>query len=159
MKKIITMKEITQPHIDRLTATVLAMDWKNSRVYGDWLAQTYYHVRHSTRLLAAAAGRFTMEQHKLHLQCMKHAGEERGHEKLALSDLEQVGFPLAEFPELPATKALYRSQYYLVDRENPIALFGYAYFLEWLGLAAGPQVLAILEPVYGKNAVKHLRVH
>lgn len=154
-----TMREFTQPHIDRVGGKILAMDWKNSRVYGDFLAQTYYHILHSTRLLAAAAARFTPEQEQLHLQCMKHAGEERSHEKLSLSDLAELGYSLKDFPELHPTKALYRAQYYLIERENPLALFGYAYFLEWIGVAVGPEVMKTLEPFYGKNAVKHLHVH
>ena len=32
--------------------------WTERAAYVGWLAQTYYYVRHSTRLLAAAAARF-----------------------------------------------------------------------------------------------------
>lgn len=154
-----TMKEFTRPEIERVTETILGLDWKNSRVYGDFLAQTYYHIRHSTRLLAAAAARFTPEQETLHLQCLKHAGEEKSHEKLSSSDLEAVGHALGEFPELPATKALYRSQYYLIEHENPLSLFGYAYFLEWIAVEAGSKVIGMAESFYGPKAVKHMHVH
>ena len=154
-----TMKDFTRPEIERVTATILSLDWKNSRVYGDFLAQTYYHIRHSTRLLAAAAARFTPEQEQLHLQCLKHAGEERSHEKLSSSDLEAIGHALGDFPELPATKALYRSQYYLIEHESPLSLFGYAYFLEWIAVEAGGKVIGLAESFYGKSAVKHMHVH
>jgi hypothetical protein len=157
MKKSRT-KSFTQPHFDRVLKTVLTLNWSNPDVYGDFLAQTYHHICHSTRLLAAAGSRFTTAQDQFHLQCMKHATEERSHEKLSLSDLKTIGRSLENFPELPATKALYRSAYYLIDRESPITLFGYAYFLECMGIA-GAKVEAIVKPIYGVQSVKHLSLH
>jgi len=32
--------------------------WENQSFYAEWLAQTYFYVRHSTRLLCLAAARF-----------------------------------------------------------------------------------------------------
>lgn len=158
MKKT-TVKAFTQPQIERVAARIVGMDWQNKRLYGDFMAQTYYHICYSTRLLAAAAARFTVEQEHLHQQCMKHAGEERSHEKLSLSDLKTIGFTLADFSELPATKAMYRSNYYLIEHVSPLSLFGYAYFLEWVAVRAGSQMLAGVEKLYGANAVKHIHVH
>lgn len=152
------VKEFTRPHIERVMGTLNGMDWKNPDVYGEFLAQTYYHICHSTRLLAAAGARFQVDQDKLHLQCMKHASEERSHEKLSLSDLKEIGRRLEDFPELPATKSLYRSIYYLIEHSSPITLFGYAYFLEWLAVEASP-LEAELSSIYGAKAVKHLHVH
>jgi len=158
MKKI-SIREFTGIKIERVTASILKLDWKNKKVYGDFLAQTYFHIRHSTRLLAAAAARFPVEQENLHLQCMKHAAEERSHERLSLADLNSLGFSLNDFPELPATKSLYRSNYYLIEHEGPLSLFGYAYFLEWIAVAAGGKVIESAESFHGKKSIAHMHVH
>lgn len=153
-----TIKEFTQPLLDELFSVIVPMDWKNPKVYGDFLAQTHYHISHTTRLLAAAGARFSLQQNEFHLQCMKHAGEERSHEKLSTSDLKEIGLKLEEFPELPATAALYRNAYYLVDHGSPLTLLGYAYFLENVGVK-GSLIEEVLEATYGKKGVKHLSLH
>jgi hypothetical protein len=157
--KRMSIKEFTQPRVEATADSIMAVDWTHAPAYADFLAQTFYHIQHSTRLLAAAAARFPAEQENLHLHCLKHAGEERSHEKLSLSDLKTVGYALDDFPELPATKSLYRSAYYLIEHVNPVALFGYAYFLEWIAVAAGGRMIPVVEPVYGKKGIKHLHVH
>lgn len=157
MKKSIV--EFTRPHLEAVQSAVVAIDWRDKSLYGDMLAQTYYHICHSTRLLAAAGARFGMADDKFHLQCMKHAGEERSHETLALSDLKRIGGTLADFPELPSTKNLYRSAYYLIEHESPICLFGYAYFLECIAIYGGGLIEKPAREAFGANAVKHLAVH
>lgn len=157
MKKT-TIREFTKPYLDELLSFILPLDWKNARLYGDFLAQCHYHICHTTRLLAAAGAKFDLSQETFHLQCMKHAGEERSHEKLSVSDLAAMGLSLEDFSELPATKAMYRNAYYLVDRVGPITLFGYAYYLECVG-AAGSKIEAEVTLAHGKRAVKHLSLH
>lgn len=158
MKKL-SIRDFTASHIERVKNTIMSLPWEKREVYGDLLAQTYYHICHSTRLLAAAAARFPVSREELHQQCLKHASEERSHEKLSLSDLEVLGFQLSDFSELPSTKSLYRSAYYLIEHEGPIALFGYAYFLEWIAIAGGVPMHEVTERTFGKKAVKHLHVH
>ncbi len=153
-----TVKEFTKPLLDQLLSIIVPMDWKNPRVYGDFLAQAHYHICHTTRLLAAAGARFGPDQDAFHLQCMKHAGEERSHEKLSTSDIKEIGLRLADFPELPATQALYRNAYYLIDHGSPVTLFGYAYFLECVG-ASGKLIEEVLQDTYGRRATKHLSLH
>ncbi len=157
MKK--EMKAYTEAKINHVTKKVLSLNWENPKVYGDFLAQVYFYVCHTTRILGAAGSRFPLHEQKLHLQCMRHAGEEKSHEQLSFLDLKTLGFKPTDFPELPATKALYRSAYYLIERESPMAIVGYAYFLEWLAVAAGLKLLEVVEPIYGQKAVKHLTVH
>lgn len=152
------ISDFTKSHHDRVVATITSLNWADRDTYGDFLAQTYHHICHSTRLLAAAGARFGVDQDQWHLQCMKHAGEERSHEKLSLTDLQEIGRKLSDYPELPGTKALYRSAYYLIEHVGPITLFGYAYFLERMGIEAA-RIQAVAEPVFGAKAVKHCHVH
>lgn len=159
MKKSKTMA-FTEPYLQDILSYLKGMDWKDPLVYADFLAQTHYHICHSTRLLAAAGSLFdtSAAQDGLHLQCVKHAGEERSHEKLSTSDLAALGFQLGEFPELQSTKALYRNAYYLIDRESPYTMFGYAFILECLGPRA-VEIEQLLKATYGAKAVKHLTLH
>ncbi len=156
--KPVTIKEFTKPLLDELFTKILSLRWDDPGVYGDFLAQTHYHICHTTRLLAAAGSLFEQDQNDFHLQCMKHAGEERSHEKLSISDLTAIGLKIGEFPELPATKALYRNAYYLIDRVNPLTLFGYAYFLESVGIS-GVRLERVVQKIYGTKAVKHISLH
>lgn len=157
MKKT-TIREFTQPFLQDLLATILPMKWESPAFYGDFLTQSHFHISHTTRLLAAAGSRFELGQEKFHLQCMKHAAEERSHEKLSLSDLAAMGLKVENFSELQSTKALYRNAYFLIERMSPLTLFGYAYFLECVG-AAGAKIEDRVIAAHGAKSCKHLSLH
>src|SRR3712207_1317678 len=91
---------------------VEAYPWKHKASYANALAQTYYYVSHSTRLLAVSASRFALEDEALHRRFAAHMVEEKSHHLLAAHDLKVLGHSLTDFPELPATHAFYESQYY-----------------------------------------------
>jgi len=142
-----------------ICTTFETMDWKNIAVYGNWLAQTYYYVCHSTRLLAAAAARFTVKYDKEHIQMIDHAKEERMHEKIAIHDLQALGLNIKDFPELPQTKSLYHSMYSLIERENPMAMFGYILLLETLSLAKGHDIKNYAQKNFGLKSTAYLKLH
>ena len=52
-----------------------SINWGNKYIYACYLAQTYYYVSHSTRLLASAASRFTQEESHFHRRFLKHCQE------------------------------------------------------------------------------------
>ncbi|MGZ3693868.1 MAG: iron-containing redox enzyme family protein [Bdellovibrionota bacterium] len=158
--KISRTMAFTEPHLQEILSYLKKVNWKDPLVYADFLAQTHYHICHSTRLLAAAGSLLdtTPSQDHLHIQCVKHAGEERSHEKLSTSDLAELGYKLQDFPELQSTKALYRNAYYLIDRVSPFTMFGYAFILECLGPRA-TEIESLLKTHYGPKAVKHLSLH
>ena len=158
MKKI-TLEQFTEPYIQETIQLIDSMDWSNPEVYGNWLAQTYYYICHSTRLLAAAASRFQVDRDKLHTQQANHIKEESHHERLAENDLKALGFTLKDFPELTSTKNLYRSTYYMVEREHPISIYGYVYFLECVPVRRGKECLAIVEKAFGAKTSRCLKVH
>jgi thiaminase len=154
-----TMKEILEPHLNKAIAAIDQLDWTNKETYANWLAQNYYYVCHSTRLLAASASRFKVDRDKLHTQQANHIKEESHHERLAEADLKAMGYSISDFPELGGTKALYRSIYYLIEREHPIALYGYVYFLEWLPVTRGKEIMETAERCFGPNTARFLKVH
>lgn len=133
--------------------------WENKQAYAEFLAQTYYYVCHSTRLLAVAAGRFNQEDQAFHKRFLKHTDEENSHELLALRDLQKLGFDISEFPELPQTRTMYEIQYYKIEHIDPAALMGYILALETMaGIVLGPVKERLFE-LYGQDCAKFIQVH
>jgi hypothetical protein len=133
--------------------------WTEKRAYASWLAQSYYYVSHTTRLLALAAARLPTEEQKLHLRFLSHLAEEKGHEKLCSNDLKGLGYEPANFPELPQTSALYHSVYYLIEHRDPCAILGYAMILEGISATKIDALVEQLTAQYSKSATSFLRLH
>lgn len=138
---------------------IYRVPWNRHEVYGDFLAQTYYFVCHSTRLLALAASRFQVDQDPLFRRFASHISEENAHERLALSDLKNMKLDLEAFPEKAVTRAFYEAQYYKVERQNPTALLGYILFLEALAVQTGPFVYDMARKAHGETCARFLKVH
>lgn len=153
------LKQHFEQKIVPIEAGFVNQSWSDKRVYADWLAQTYFYVCHSTRLLALAAGRFKVDRDGLHVRFMAHMKEERQHEALALSDLSALGYKISDFEESPVVSAFYRSQYYWIEHEDPIAFFGYILMLEGLAVRSGDKGYEKAKVVHGDKACKFLRVH
>lgn len=146
--------------IDITQKTYENMPWDNKNFYANYIAQTFYYVRHSTRMLALSAGRLDYEnQQHIHLRFLKHLSEEANHEKLALNDLLFLGYKISDFKELNSTRIFYETQYYKIEHQHPIALMGYILFLEALALNVCPPLSRKLHEIYGKNSATFLFVH
>lgn len=154
-----SIPKFTIPHMKLVTDEINNIDWTNKMNYAGWLSQTYYHICHSTRVLAAAAARFQVAQDKHHLQCVGHAREEKSHEKIVLKDLKTLGFEMKEFPEFASTKALYRNIYYSIEHVDPISIYGYVYFLELLSIRGGVGMLKKASEAFGNSISAHLTLH
>ncbi|HEX4924440.1 MAG TPA: iron-containing redox enzyme family protein [Bdellovibrionales bacterium] len=136
-----------------------AFPWGERRAYAHWLAQSYYYVSHTTRLLALAAGRLGPKESYMHGQFVGHLAEERGHEKLCVNDLKALGFKPDDFRELPQTSCLYYSIYYLIEHTHASSILGYAMVLEGVSAAKGDMLVKMLDDLYGKPATGFLRLH
>lgn len=135
-------------------------DWNNKNFYADYMAQTFYYVRHSTRLLALAASRLSYEdQQTFHLRFIAHLREESNHEKLALNDLKYLGFKKEDLPEHSCTRLFYEPQYYKIEHQRPLALMGYILFLEALAQKACPKLVETLAETYGNRCATFFHVH
>jgi hypothetical protein len=135
--------------------------WHHKRAYADWLAQTYYYVHHSTRLLAASAARFPLDErgNAFHNRFGAHLSEEKKHELLALHDIKKLGLALGEFPEHDATRMFYEPQYFKIEHQDPLALFGYILPLEAMSVSKGKWILQRVLELHGNHAGSFLRVH
>ena len=155
------MKQLLETSTADLKNRLARFPWSDRRAYGEWLAQTYYYVRHSTRLLAAAAARFPLSEHgdALHYRFAKHMAEEKKHERLALRDLMQLDLSIEAFPERHTTRMFYEPQYYKIEHEAPAVLFGYILPLEAIGPAYGREVIACVTREFGPKCASFLTVH
>jgi hypothetical protein len=100
------MSNITMD-LSQINEAAASFPWQEKRAYAQFLAQTFYYVRHSTMLLALAAGMIAPGDRKVFDRYIKHIGEERNHDILARRELEGLGFDLDQMPELPSTKLSY----------------------------------------------------
>jgi hypothetical protein len=155
------MKDLVRACVAELGAAVDRFPWERRSAYADWLAQTYYYVRHTTRLLAAAAARFAMDEKgdALHKRFCTHLAEEHGHELLVVQDLKHLGALLSQFPEHSSTKLFYESQYYKIEHVHPIVHFGYILPLEALGPACGTTAIDRVATAHGGQCTSFLRLH
>lgn len=133
--------------------------WDNKYAYAQFLAQTYYYICHSTRLLAASAARFSQADQSMHKRFLKHTDEENSHELLALRDLQKLGFKLQDFPEIAQTKTLYEIQYFKIEHCDPAALLGYILALETMAGEDFPWLKEKTTGLYGKECAKFIQVH
>lgn len=154
------LEKILATELEASIHNINQCDWRNKEFYADYAAQTFYYVRHSTRLLALSASRLSYEQEQsFHLRFIKHLGEEANHEKLALNDLKFLGRSIDDFEEHPSTRLFYEPQYYKIEHEKPLALMGYILYLEALAKYVCPILTKTITELYGHQSASFLRVH
>jgi hypothetical protein len=155
------MKALLSRCVDEMTAAIDRFPWTERKAYGDWLAQTYYYVRHSTRLLAAAAARFAIDDrgNALHHRFATHMAEEKSHERLCLHDLGRIDLAIDALPEHPSTRMFYEPQYYKIEHQGPMVLFGYILPLEAIGPQQGKRVTDAVLAAHGAKAATFLELH
>jgi hypothetical protein len=151
------------PELDvQLNAMVKVFEktpWRDRDMYGAWLAQTFYYVRHGTRMITLAASRFALTEDPLHRRFIKHAAEETGHDVLALRDLQNLGRSVDQFPEFPSTSALYQTNYYLIEHVSPWALWGLLLTMEGLAVKIGPWLFNEIKQHHGEKPGSFVKLH
>jgi len=151
--------ELFKKEINELGKILVEAPWHNEKFYTAWLAQTYYFVKESSRLLMLCGSRIPQENTQLHFRFIKHAAEEKGHEFLLLKDLKKLGHSVEEVLEFSSTAGFYQSQYFWIEHRNPLAFFGYVLVLEGLASVHGDRVHAQALKAFGSEATSFLKVH
>ena len=132
-----------------------------------WRLAGYYQTTHATpRLMAAAAERFVVAGRDT-LAAWAHGKvrDEAGHDRLALRDLDALGYDAARVVDAlvpPTAAALVRYfEARVLEDDDPIGCVGYAYALERLALERGAADIAAVEAILprGVVATRCLRVH
>ncbi len=143
-----------------LNKTVESYPWKNKLSYGNWLLNTAYYANQSTRILSLGAGTMPSHLTSVSNRFIKHAAEEKGHEKLLEKDLNSLKIPVDNLSISPSMKVYFQSLYYWThSRTSPIGLLGWILSLEALACDRGPWILEQTESSYGKECTNFLRVH
>lgn len=151
--------EYYQLPVELMGKTIEKMDVANPKVYGNFLAQTYYYVSHSTRMLAFGAGLMKRTEENHFRRFIKHISEESSHEVLAERDLQDLGMNPSDFYHLPETRALWEPQYYKMLHEGPLSLMGYIIALEYFSCTHLPAVYKRIQEVHGSKAGRFIKLH
>ncbi|WP_044202626.1 iron-containing redox enzyme family protein [Flammeovirga sp. OC4] len=141
------------------TTLLNQLPWSDKKYYGNVMAQIYYYVQYSTRLLAYAGVKTPFEQNDFFDRLTDHIGEESHHEMLALNDLKNLGFNLSDFPELNETKEIYESPYAKVFLKGSYTIMGWVLGLEFLAVTTGKVLYNMLKETYNENQLSFLKVH
>ena len=129
------------------------------------LASAYHLTSPVPRLMKDAAQRFAVNSRSdLEHWALEKAEEEKGHDRLALLDIQSLGYDAeAVVKELipPAAVALIDYFARSVQDDNPIDCVGYTYTMERLSLGIGEDYIQKVEALFPPqtNATRCLRVH
>lgn len=151
--------EYYQLPVELMGKTINKMDISNVQIYGNFLAQTYYYVSHSTRMLAFGAGLMKCHEENHFRRFIKHISEESSHETLAELDLQDLGMKPSDFDHLPETRALWEPQYYKMLHQSPLSLMGYIIALEYFSSAHLPAVYKRIQEAYQTKAGRFIKLH
>jgi hypothetical protein len=146
-------------YVEKAGVALHDLEWENPSAYSLWLAQTYYLVRHTTRLLCLAAANTPVDNRELHYSFVKHLKEESHHDRPLDQDLKQMNCKATDFPELKETRLLMHNQYYWLQTGNVYALTGYSLLLEGLSVRCIPSMLKRLDSAGFSKATAFLRLH
>jgi len=133
--------------------------WDSKRAVGDYLAQTYYYVRHSEKFLALAAGLMDDGDRKYQKRFLQHLSEENAHDLMVKKDLENLGYFLEDFPERAETRMFWETQYFKIEHEDPMILMGYILLLEDVASEVCSFLAEKICQHHSKKASTFLRVH
>ncbi len=159
MSLVETVKKEAFECVQAMSVKAMHVNWTKPEVYASWLSQTYFYVRHATRVLAFAASRCSHEEEGLHLRLIQGITEEKGHEILAIRDLKSLGFQISQFEEFSETSAYYQTLFCNIGVDGPCALLGYFIPLEGLAAIGLHNVLKTVNKEYGDNGSSFLRMH
>ena len=102
-------------------------------LYRRTLVEIYHYTRFNSLNQALAVYRVPPERTHLLAYCYRHAGEELGHERMVIRDLESAGLltpGLLEPPPLAPTQALVGYLYHVALNLGAVARLGYSYWAE-----------------------------
>ncbi|MFY9959503.1 TenA family transcriptional regulator, partial [Pseudomonas sp.] len=137
-----TLQDATQPQRQALFSVPIIVDALAGKVslesYRAFLAQAYYHVRHTVPLMMACGARLPSRLEWLRKAVCEYIEEEYGHEQWVLNDIAACGGNRDAVrdgqPSLPI-ELMVSFLYDLIARGNPVGLFGMVNVLEGTSIA------------------------
>jgi hypothetical protein len=144
--------------VNQMCSAIDEFPWHDEAAYAQWLGQTYYTVRHTTRFLTLSAGRMTVEQEQFHQFYLHHLREETGHEMLAYRDFENLHWKVEDIPETMEAQLMIQSQYHFLH-QTPFAHFGFFWCLEKLSCERGKMIIQKASKAHGPECVSFIELH
>ncbi|MBD2414720.1 hypothetical protein FACHB389_21075 [Nostoc calcicola FACHB-389] len=139
---------------------------KLTRTRWVWQLAGSYHMTHSyPRLIKEASQRFAASGHKSLAQwALQKAVEETGHDRLALLDIQSMGYKAEAVVEAlipPSATVLGNYLAQSVHTPDPIGCIGYSYTLERIATGIKEKHIQSVEALLpsGTSATRCLRVH
>ena len=137
-----TLQDATQQERQALFSLPIIRDALEGKVsldsYRAFLAQAYYHVRHTVPLMMACGARLPSRLEWLRKAVCEYIEDEYGHEHWVLDDIEACGGDRLAVrdgrPGLPI-ELMVSYLYDLIARDNPVGLFGMVNVLEGTSIA------------------------
>lgn len=137
-----TLQEATQHERHELFNLPIIRDALVGRVslesYRAFLAQAYYHVRHTVPLMMACGARLPHRLEWLREAVCEYIEDEYGHEQWILNDISACGGDREAVrkghPSMPI-ELMVSFLYDLIARDNPVGLFGMVNVLEGTSIA------------------------
>lgn len=137
-----TLQEATQQERHTLFNLPIIRDALMGKVslesYRAFLMQAYYHVRHTVPLMMACGARLPVRLEWLRGAVCEYIEEEYGHEQWVLDDIVACGgnrdVVIEGRPGLPI-ELMVSFLYDLIERGNPVGLFGMVNVLEGTSIA------------------------
>ena len=137
-----TLQEATQQERNTLFSLPIIRDALEGKValesYREFLAQAYYHVRHTVPLMMACGARLPSRLEWLRKAVCEYIEDEYGHEQWVLNDIAACGGDADAIrdgrPGLPI-ELMVSYLYDLIARDNPVGLFGMVNVLEGTSIA------------------------
>ncbi len=133
------------------------------KLYLDFLAEAFHHVKHTFPLLALAASRTPDQRYQDAL--VEYMEEERGHEKWILNDIRAVGGDADRVRDGqggPACRIMVAYAYYAIEHISPYAFLGSVHVLEGISVLLADQVADAMKASLGLESdtgFTYLRTH
>ena len=133
------------------------------KLYLDFLAEAFHHVKHTFPLLALAASRTPDQRYQDAL--VEYMEEERGHEKWILNDIRAVGGDADRVRDGqggPACRITVAYAYYAIEHISPYAFLGSVHVLEGISVLLADQVADAMKASLGLESdtgFTYLRTH
>jgi hypothetical protein len=153
------LQQMVEEEMAKTKDLFLSYPWEDSYAHALWLAQTWYMVSHSTRLVAMAGAYVVPGNESLHARFVDHSKEERGHQAICLTDMKALGYKLSDFQPTFQAQAMYQVQYYWIQFRGAASFFGYTLALECLAEKFGPEVAARVAKAHGPKASVFWKLH
>ncbi len=133
---------------------------QDTEVYKFWLAQKYFQTKNNDQALnfiyqCAPEGSAEKER------WLEHTKEEKGHYKLALRDLQNLGGNINDYVELNENKVIYQRQWYIAKELGTSACLGWILGLEGCasGIGKRSEFVETMYKNHGKKGMSFLKLH